>query len=83
MDTPQANRGIDFKDETLVCCDCGEDFTWSLGEQLYYSDRKLSPPRRCPRCRQERRKRTTRVQNQHTDIDDTFARARQEIEKWR
>jgi len=82
MDKSQAEPGIDFKDESLICCDCGEAFTWSYGEQLYYRDRSLSPPRRCPKCREQRRKRTTHVQNQHTDIDDTFARAREEIKKW-
>jgi len=83
MDTRETEHGIDFKDETIICCDCGEAFTWSYGEQLYFRDRKLSPPRRCPRDREARRKRTTHTQNQHTDMDDTFARAKEEIERWR
>lgn len=82
MDKRQAESGIDFKDETIVCVDCGEDFTWSYGEQLYYRDRSLSPPRRCPRCRELRRKRTTYFQEQHVDLDDTLKRAREEINRW-
>lgn len=82
MDKSQAESGIEFKDETIICCDCGEAFTWSYGEQLYYRDRGLSPVKRCPNCRAIRRKRTNPTQKQHTDIDDTLERARQEIERW-
>ena len=83
MDKPQTESGIDFKDETIICCNCGEAFTWSYGEQLYYRDRKLSPPRRCPSCREARRKRADPMRTQQTDIDDTFARAQEEINRWR
>lgn len=83
MDKAQAESGIDFKDETIICCDCGEDFTWSYGEQLYYRDRSLSPVKRCPKCRELRRKRVRPDPRQHGDIDDTLARANQEIERWR
>lgn len=76
MEKPHES-GIEVTDETIVCCDCGELFTWTLGEKLYYRDRRLSPPRRCPACREQRRKRIT-----HTDLDDTFARAKQEISRW-
>lgn len=83
MNAPQTNRGIDFKDETIICCDCGEAFSWSYGEQLYYRDRSLSPPHRCPQCREQRRKRINPVSKQHGDTDDTCVRAQAEIEKWR
>lgn len=84
MDKPNTESGIDFKDETITCVDCLQDFTWTYGEQIYFRDRKLSPPRRCPQCREARRKRITNSdQRQHTGIDDTLARARQEIDRWR
>ena len=82
MEKRRAESGIDFKDETITCVDCLRDFVWTLGEQLYYRDRKLSPPRRCPQCRELRRKWTTYFQTQHADLDDTLARAREEIKRW-
>jgi hypothetical protein len=83
MDKSRTESGINFKDESFICCDCGEIFIWSYGEQLYYRDRKLSPPRRCPSCRQARRKRIDPRPAQQTDIDDTFTRAQEEINRWR
>jgi hypothetical protein len=45
----------DNNDVTLTCCDCGNDFTWSDGEQRFYTERNLSMPRRCQPCRTYRR----------------------------
>jgi len=46
------------KDLTLVCKDCGSAFIFTAGEQQFFADRFLSPPLRCPDCRQARRQRT-------------------------
>ena len=46
---------IRFKDKTLVCGDCGAEFTFSAGEQRYFFSKGLSAPKRCPHCRQQRR----------------------------
>ena len=46
-----------FRDKVLICCDCQRSFTWTAGEQRYYHTKELAEPRRCPACR-ERRKRT-------------------------
>jgi len=48
---------IEFKDKTLRCCDCGESFIFSAGEQAFYYSKGLSQPKRCQACR-ELRKRT-------------------------
>jgi len=45
-----------LEDEIITCCDCGEFFLWTVGEQRYYKSKKLSPPRRCKHCRDERRR---------------------------
>lgn len=42
---------------TIECADCGTHFTWDSGEQKFYIDKKLLPPRRCMKCRLERRQR--------------------------
>lgn len=43
------------QDELRMCADCGKRFTWTVGEQRFYSSKLLSPPRRCPACRERRR----------------------------
>ncbi len=72
----EARPPLDFEDKTIICCDCHKPFLWSHGEQLYYQDRSLSPPRRCPQCRESRRKRI----RPNSDLDNVLAKAREEIE---
>ena len=44
-------------DKTLVCSDCGREFTFTVGEQEFYSSRGLlNEPKRCPECRVARRR---------------------------
>lgn len=38
------------------CAGCNALFWWSAGEQLYYQERDLLPPKRCPQCRDARRR---------------------------
>ncbi len=43
-------------DKTLVCRDCGQEFTFTVGEQEFYTSRGLqNEPKRCPQCRASRR----------------------------
>jgi CxxC-x17-CxxC domain-containing protein len=45
-----------FEDKTLVCRDCGAEFTFTAGEQEFYQERGLlHPPSRCPQCRAQKR----------------------------
>jgi CxxC-x17-CxxC domain-containing protein len=44
-----------FSDKTLVCRDCGKEFTFSTGEQEFYATRGFSEPTRCPDCRAARK----------------------------
>ena len=44
-------------DKTLVCRDCGQEFTFTVGEQEFYLSRGLvNEPSRCPECRAARRR---------------------------
>ena len=53
---PSAGASGEFQDRMLTCADCGEDFTWSAGEQAFFRERGLtSEPRRCKPCRAARR----------------------------
>jgi CxxC-x17-CxxC domain-containing protein len=45
-----------FLDRTLVCRDCGIEFTFTSGEQEFYQSKGLvNEPGRCPECRALRR----------------------------
>lgn len=49
-----SNEG--YQDRILTCRDCGQDFTFSAGEQEFYASRGLTnTPGRCPACRAARR----------------------------
>jgi CxxC-x17-CxxC domain-containing protein len=45
-----------FQDRTLTCRDCGQQFTFTAGEQEFYQSRGLTnEPGRCPECRAARK----------------------------
>lgn len=44
-----------MSDRTLTCRDCGNEFTFTAGEQDFYTSRGFSDPQRCPSCRQARK----------------------------
>ena len=66
-----------FRDQILICRDCGESFTWTSGEQKFYYAKGLSQPTHCPACR-ERRKRTLPPPK----LDDIITRAKQGSDTW-
>ena len=47
---------MSFQDKSLQCSDCGQQFTFTAGEQEFYSSRGLqNEPKRCPECRRARK----------------------------
>lgn len=44
-----------MSDKTLVCRECGREFTFTAGEQAFYQERGYTEPGRCPECRQARK----------------------------
>jgi CxxC-x17-CxxC domain-containing protein len=43
-------------DKTLVCKDCGAEFTFTASEQDFYAQKGfMNEPSRCPGCRQARK----------------------------
>lgn len=42
-------------DKTISCKICGEDFTFSSGEQEYFAERNLSEPKKCKSCAKKAR----------------------------
>ena len=39
----------------ITCCDCGDEFPFEPGEQLYFQRHFLNLPRRCAPCRLARK----------------------------
>ena len=54
----EPNDNLILKDLTLNCIDCGDTFVFEAGERLFYQNKGFPEPKRCPKCR-EWRKRTT------------------------
>ncbi len=47
---------MSFVDQWLVCADCGKQFLWDVGEQVWFASKKLThPPTHCKVCRDRRR----------------------------
>ncbi|MDR3735092.1 MAG: zinc-ribbon domain containing protein [Acidobacteriaceae bacterium] len=46
---------MDFVDRTLKCVECGKDFIFTAGEQLFFHDKQFSnDPKRCKDCKSKR-----------------------------
>lgn len=52
---PEPSKKRKRKKKKIICCDCGETFLFTGGEQKYFEEHKLSEPKRCPACRQKRK----------------------------
>jgi len=51
-----------LEDANIVCIDCGNDFVWKVGEQLFFRDKGLqNPPKRCKDCKQAKNERLNAV----------------------
>ena len=45
-----------LQDRVIKCVDCGDEFTFTVGEQEFYRDRGLTnAPTRCKSCREKRK----------------------------
>ena len=40
-----------MKDIKIKCCDCGNEFIFSINEQKFYEEQGFVPPKRCKACR--------------------------------
>ncbi|MCQ2815078.1 MAG: zinc-ribbon domain-containing protein [Bacilli bacterium] len=46
-----------MEDKTLVCVECGKEFTFTEGEQAFYAEKGFQEPKRCKECRQKAKER--------------------------
>jgi CxxC-x17-CxxC domain-containing protein len=46
---------MEFQDKVLKCIDCGDDFVFTAGEQLFFHDKQFkNEPKRCKPCKGKR-----------------------------
>jgi CxxC-x17-CxxC domain-containing protein len=46
---------MEFQDKVLKCVDCGADFVFTAGEQLFFHDKQFkNEPKRCKGCKAKR-----------------------------
>ncbi len=46
---------MEFQDRSLTCMDCGGEFTWTAGEQMFFADKQFkNEPKRCKSCKSQR-----------------------------
>jgi CxxC-x17-CxxC domain-containing protein len=47
--------GMEFVDRLLICADCGGEFVFTAGEQLFFLDKQFkNDPKRCKPCKSRR-----------------------------
>ena len=60
-----------YEDKTLVCKECGKEFTFTAGEQEFYAERGfVNEPQRCKDCRDARK---TKIKTQKEMYTTTCA----------
>ena len=51
---------MEFQDKVLTCVDCGSEFIWTAGEQLFFADKQFkNEPKRCKACKAKRANRVS------------------------
>ena len=51
---------MEFQDKSLRSVDCGAEFIWTAGEQLFFADKQFkNEPKRCKGCKAKRATRMT------------------------
>ena len=51
----EGRSGMEFMDRLLICADCGGEFVFTAGEQLFFLDKQFkNDPKRCKPCKSRR-----------------------------
>jgi CxxC-x17-CxxC domain-containing protein len=46
---------MEYRDKMLKCVDCGNEFVFTAGEQIFYADKGFrNEPKRCKNCKSQR-----------------------------
>jgi CxxC-x17-CxxC domain-containing protein len=56
---------MEFVDKALKCSDCGSEFVFTAGEQLFFYDKQFkNDPKHCKQCKAKRMRGTARVRSE-------------------
>lgn len=59
---PSGSPKSDFEDMAILCSDCGCEFVWTAGEQIFFRDKNLlNPPKRCRDCKKAKNERLAAI----------------------
>ena len=61
-----------MEDKTIICKECGREFTFTVGEQEFFKERGFQEPERCKECR-DKRKQFKKPFNKDFNSDDRAA----------
>jgi CxxC-x17-CxxC domain-containing protein len=54
---------MEYSDKSLTCVDCGQPFVFSVGEQIFFSEKQFQhDPKRCKACKAKRTNVRARVE---------------------
>ena len=46
---------MEYRDKQIKCIDCGTEFVFTAGEQMFFHDKKFTnEPKRCKSCKEKR-----------------------------
>jgi CxxC-x17-CxxC domain-containing protein len=72
---------ITLQDQTLTCRDCGQEFTFTAGEQEFFAQKGFAhAPSRCPECRAARKARQAESDSTSRGYGDGYGFARRQRE---
>ena len=55
---------LEIENKNITCIDCGSEFVWTIGEQVFFRDKGLeNPPKRCRDCKKAKNDRLAAVNN--------------------
>ena len=61
-DQVNTDQASDYQDRSIKCVDCGEDFIWTVGEQVFFHDKGLrNEPKRCKPCKHAKNNRLAAI----------------------
>src|ERR1700737_596829 len=70
---------MEFQDKILNCVDCGAEFVWTAGEQLFYADKNFkNEPKRCKDCKAKRNSRLNHPQRERVETTATCSQCGKE-----
>lgn len=68
----------DKKDKIIICRNCGNEFTFTVGEQKFYEEKGFTEPVRCKECRDKRKAEREKQETEKKDnLEEMLAKFRE------